>query len=317
MENLRGVLLDYVVTTYPQLNASSELNGAIRWCYRSEIPSEFLVERKDENGRVLYSSPELTAVELVQYEHQCGGLSNVATVLAELAEQLDFTKLPPSFFVRCKGIVLSDPYLAERLAWRGGTALHKLHLKPQARYSEDIDLVLINPEPMGPILDRLREVLSFVPDQQSKGKRYNHVLKLRYNSENTTPIAMRIKVEINCNEHFTELGFDQVPFEVKSSWFLGSCKVTAYRFEEMLGTKFNAVYWRKKTRDLFDMDDVFRHAAPAPETVLRSWRRYKRELDEELPSWSEYCREIDGDGWICYHYGKSVRGGERLLCPLI
>ena len=102
----QAALLDYVVTTYPQLNASSELNGAIRWCYRSEIPSEFLVERKDENGRVLYSSPELTAVELVQYEHQCGGLSNVATVLAELAEQLDFTKLPSSFFVRCKGIVL-------------------------------------------------------------------------------------------------------------------------------------------------------------------------------------------------------------------
>ena len=27
---------------------------------------------------------------------------------------------------------------------------------------------------MGPILDRLRKVLSFVPDQQAKGKRYNH-----------------------------------------------------------------------------------------------------------------------------------------------
>ena len=188
--------------------------------------------------------------------------------------------------------IYSDPYLAERLAWRGGTALYKLYLKPQARYSEDIDLVLIKPEPMGPILDRLREVLSFVPDQQAKGKRYNHVLKLRYNSENTTPIAMRIKVEINCNEHFTELGFDQVPFEVKSSWFSGSCKVTAYRFEEMLGTKFNAVYGRKKTRDLFDMDYVFKHAAPDPETILRCWRRYKRELGEELPSWREYCRNM-------------------------
>ena len=52
--------------------------------------------------------------------------------------------------------IYSDPYLAERLAWRGGTALYKLYLKPQPRYSEDIDLVLIRPEPMGPILDRLR-----------------------------------------------------------------------------------------------------------------------------------------------------------------
>ena len=48
--------------------------------------------------------------------------------------------------------IYSDEFLATRLAWRGGTALYKLHLKPQARYSEDIDLVLINPEPMGRFL---------------------------------------------------------------------------------------------------------------------------------------------------------------------
>lgn len=38
--------------------------------------------------------------------------------------------------------IYSDPFLAERLAWRGGTALYKLYLKPQPRYSEDIDTVL-------------------------------------------------------------------------------------------------------------------------------------------------------------------------------
>ncbi|HOU94567.1 MAG TPA: nucleotidyl transferase AbiEii/AbiGii toxin family protein, partial [Polyangiaceae bacterium] len=39
--------------------------------------------------------------------------------------------------------------IAERLAFRGGTALHKLHLHPAARYSEDIDLVQVNAEPIG------------------------------------------------------------------------------------------------------------------------------------------------------------------------
>lgn len=33
--------------------------------------------------------------------------------------------------------------IANRLAFRGGTALHKLHLQPGARYSEDIDLVQV------------------------------------------------------------------------------------------------------------------------------------------------------------------------------
>lgn len=37
--------------------------------------------------------------------------------------------------------IFSDEFLASQLAFRGGTALHKLHIQPQARYSEDIDLV--------------------------------------------------------------------------------------------------------------------------------------------------------------------------------
>ena len=189
--------------------------------------------------------------------------------------------------------IYSDPFLAERLAWRGGTALYKLYLKPQPRYSEDIDLVLIKPEPMGPILDRLREVLAFIPNQQAKGKRYNHVLKLRYESEVEPKIPMRIKIEINCNEHFTELGFIKIPFAVNSSWFTGHCEVTAYQFEEMLGTKFNALFGRKKTRDLFDMDFVFRHSTPDVEQILRSWRRYKRECNEELPSWREFVQNVE------------------------
>lgn len=36
--------------------------------------------------------------------------------------------------------IFSDDFLASQLAFRGGTALHKLYLSPQPRYSEDIDL---------------------------------------------------------------------------------------------------------------------------------------------------------------------------------
>jgi predicted nucleotidyltransferase component of viral defense system len=44
--------------------------------------------------------------------------------------------------------------LAEQLALRGGTALHKLHVQPAGRYSEDIDLVQVLPGPIGETLDR-------------------------------------------------------------------------------------------------------------------------------------------------------------------
>jgi len=48
--------------------------------------------------------------------------------------------------------IFSDDLLKKSLAFRGGTALHKLYLQPQVRYSEDIDLVQINSEPINPIL---------------------------------------------------------------------------------------------------------------------------------------------------------------------
>ena len=43
----------------------------------------------------------------------------------------------------CRAVcsIYQDKFLAAHLAFRGGTALGKLYLNPQPRYSEDIDLV--------------------------------------------------------------------------------------------------------------------------------------------------------------------------------
>ena len=46
-----------------------------------------------------------------------------------------------------------------RVAFRGGTALHKLFLHPAVRYSEDIDLVQVDQEPIGQTLDLVRGAL--------------------------------------------------------------------------------------------------------------------------------------------------------------
>jgi predicted transcriptional regulator of viral defense system len=44
-------------------------------------------------GILRISTPETTAFDLVGYPDHCGGLDNVATVLAELAERLDPDRL--------------------------------------------------------------------------------------------------------------------------------------------------------------------------------------------------------------------------------
>ena len=63
--------------------------------------------------------------------------------------------------VICRALtgIFSNKILHDALAFRGGTALFKLHL-PAARYSEDIDLVQVKAASAGPIMGALREVLN-------------------------------------------------------------------------------------------------------------------------------------------------------------
>ncbi len=39
--------------------------------------------------------------------------------------------------------LFNDAFLSGQIAMRGGTLLHKVHLAPPSRYSEDIDLVVV------------------------------------------------------------------------------------------------------------------------------------------------------------------------------
>jgi predicted transcriptional regulator of viral defense system len=62
--------------------------------HRSRNIQDVPVERlKTETGWMCVSTPEATAIDLVRYPAACGHLDNVATVLAELAERIDPTKL--------------------------------------------------------------------------------------------------------------------------------------------------------------------------------------------------------------------------------
>ena len=75
----------------------------------------------------------------------------------------------------------------------------------------------------------------------------------RMESEIPPTIPIRLKIEINCFEHFNVLGLTKIPFHVENSWFTGEAQLTTYHFEELLGTKLRALYQRKKGRDLFDL----------------------------------------------------------------
>lgn len=82
----------------------------------------------------------------------------------------------------CRAIVeiFNDEFLSERLAFRGGTALHKLYLSPQQRYSEDIDLVQIYSGPIGEIITHLRNKLAVLGKPKVDRGDFNNILKFRF-----------------------------------------------------------------------------------------------------------------------------------------
>ncbi len=158
--------------------------------------------------------------------------------------------------VICRALIeiFSNPILKKSLAFRGGTALHKLFLMSETRYSEDIDLVVCEEGAVGYIFDELQKNLNSwlgKPKRIFKENRAN--LIYRFNSEDASVIISKLKIEINTVEDFCVDGFYFIDFSHNSDWFKGSAKIKTFTLNEILATKLRALYQRKKGRDLFDL----------------------------------------------------------------
>lgn len=182
--------------------------------------------------------------------------------------------------VICRALVeiFTHPVLQDAFAFRGGTALYKLHLKPAARYSEDIDLVQVRAGPAGDMMTALREVLDpWLGKPQWKQTEGRVTFNYRFESEDPSPVPLKLKVEVNTREHFTVHGFQSAPFSVSSRWFEGACDIKTYDLDELLGTKLRALYQRRKGRDLFDMATALKHEGVNPDRIVAAFSRYMDE----------------------------------------
>ena len=136
-----------------------------------------------------------------------------------------------------------QPAVAEALAFRGGSALHKLFLTRAGRYSEDIDLVQVGQGPIGPALDSIRGALDpwlGAPrrNQGRGGLPCSIVLKphpSRFRECGSRSI-------FNTREHFAVFGFHRQSLVVENPWFSGIAQIRTYQIEELLGTKLRALY---------------------------------------------------------------------------
>jgi predicted nucleotidyltransferase component of viral defense system len=198
--------------------------------------------------------------------------------------------------VICRALVeiFSDDFLSKSLAFRGGTALHKLYLHPQPRYSEDIDLVQITSQPFGPIIDKIKEKLSFLGEPKVKQKENNNTIIYRFESEFPPIQSLRLKVETNCREHFSVLGLVEFPFKISNTWFSGQCNITTYKLEELLGTKLRALYQRKKGRDLYDIYKAYIQVESIDsEQIIQCYNTYMGFVVETPPTSKLFIQNMD------------------------
>ena len=162
--------------------------------------------------------------------------------------------------------------IRENLVFRGGTALNKLFFKPPLRYSEDIDLVQITSQPIGPLILEIRTALSWLG--QPKGKLTNRSAKLTYQYSSIDNIQRKLKIEINTTEHFSVYDLMDYEFAIKSSWFSGKSAIKTYQLNELIGTKLRALYQRSKGRDLYDIWFVLKKELIDCEAVINIFKKY-------------------------------------------
>lgn len=111
----------------------------------------------------------------------------------------------------------SNPVVSNSIAFRGGTALNKLFIRPAVRYSEDLDFVQINPSPIGKTIDAIRSVMDNWLGKP-KRKLTERGAKLVYRYDAIDNIRAKLKIEINTTEHFQVEPLQNYSFSMSSVW---------------------------------------------------------------------------------------------------
>jgi predicted transcriptional regulator of viral defense system len=95
----------------------------INFIAKKNIPVSFIRQVMTKSGYVRVSNPELTAMDLILYVRETGGINRAATVLNELAEVMDFSHAGQDLFayfnaavVQRLGYLLDDVLEQKKLA---------------------------------------------------------------------------------------------------------------------------------------------------------------------------------------------------------
>jgi predicted nucleotidyltransferase component of viral defense system len=164
--------------------------------------------------------------------------------------------------------------LSGKIAFRGGTAIHKLLFKQPLRYSEDIDLVQVQAGPIGATVDAIRNALSWLGKCSWEQAGHSMHLVFRFAPESDPRSRLKLKVEINTREHQSLFGIKSYPFAVNNDWYRSVTNIASFEPEELFGTKLRALLQRRASRDLFDLQRGLVELALDPLRLVACFTHY-------------------------------------------
>ena len=188
-------------------------------------------------------------------------------------------------YLLCRALeaIFEDRFLASQVAMRGGTVLHKGHLAPATRYSEDIDLVLVGERPARHIKLALTRVLKPLLGTPAESIYTTINLAVRnvfakstiirntyvYDPSSIEATFAKLKIEVNTNETQSLYPLVSVPVLVPDGADgVRELMVRSYDLDEMLGTKMRALLQRDHGRDLFDLWRAWEHSTSSAEGAV-------------------------------------------------
>jgi predicted nucleotidyltransferase component of viral defense system len=186
--------------------------------------------------------------------------------------------------------LFDDKFLSPQIAMRGGTLLHKVHLSPAARYSEDIDLVVVGTRPANHIRLAIRRVLADVLGAPKKSVWDKLILAIRNTVEPSSILRMTysmpsiiepnrtldIVIEANVTERKPHRAVVEIPYSFPFRDKTVQTYLKGFDIHEMLGTKMRALFQRKRGRDLFDLYwALTKSPTPVkPREIIASFKHY-------------------------------------------
>jgi len=143
-----------VITNGKNLRDKLKNGVKINFVSKKEIPRAFIRQNTTKTGYVSVSSPEMTALDLLLYQKEIGGLSRAGTVLNELVEEMDFDKITPDFLqlfpataIQRFGYMLEEvldygdkAQILSKKVKQAGIKFRKTMLKPEIQVNKLSDL---------------------------------------------------------------------------------------------------------------------------------------------------------------------------------